>query len=133
MVTKVNPSKSSKPAKTTEAAAKQTHKRTGFKVSTEAYKTSMPENFNFADYKPLKKKNFETDELYFLHRAEEMKHKASTFLRRAAEAKAAGTNRATAGKAKRMIKLTEKMAELRKQLEEQGIDVESILATAAKA
>jgi len=128
MVTKVNPKTQSPKHEEPKAEKKG---RESFKLSKEAYKVAVPENFNFAEYKPLKKKNFETDELYYMHRAAEMQFRAGAFVQRATDAKLNGANRATAGKAKRLIKLTEKMAELRKQLEEQGIDVKAILATTA--
>jgi hypothetical protein len=99
-------------------------------TSVYPFKVAVPEGFNFKTNKQLKKKDFASAELYFNFRAAEMDAKAQSFRDQAIIAKAEGTG-TERGKAKRLIKLTEKMAELKKQLQEQGIDVEELLKSAA--
>jgi len=91
----------------------------------------MPPEFDFKTHKTLKKKDFTADHLYFSHRAAEARFKAEQFDAQAEEAKKLGSAK-DRGKAKRLIKLTEKMAELKEQLAGQGIDVEKLLADSAK-
>ena len=105
-------------------------KRTGFKVSDTPYDVAVPEGFNFKDYKPLKKRNFASETTYYLHRKEEMNYKAGIFAELAEEARTQGSA-ADRRKKKQIVQAQEKMAELRKQLEGQGIDVDAILAAAS--
>jgi hypothetical protein len=130
MVTKVNPKAAVKaaPVAVKQEAQKSNLKRVNFKISATPYTVVIPENFSFAQHKTLKRKNFATDELYYLHRATEMTFKADAFKTKATEAKSLGANRATHGKAKRLVRLQDKIAELKAQLTEQGIDVDALLA-----
>ena len=105
-------------------------KRTGFKVSDTPYDVVRPAGFNFIDYKPLKKRNFVSEELYYNHRVEEMNYKAGCFEKLAETARTQGSA-ADRRKKKQIVQAQEKMAELRKQLEGQGIDVDAILAAAS--
>jgi len=122
-----NAVKPTKPTKPENTKGRKTFAQVGNK-NPEVYpfKETVPTGFDFKNHKTLKKVNFVTDELYYLHRAAEQDAKATTWRAQAAEAKAMGTSK-DRGKAKRLIKLTEKMAELKKQLQEQGIDVEELL------
>ena len=104
--------------------------RTGFKVSETPYDVTMPDGFNFKDYKPLKKKNFKDEALYFEHRAEEMAYKMTAFKAQAEEARTTGSA-ADRRKKKQIVKLNAKMNELKEQLVAQGIDVEALIAAAA--
>jgi hypothetical protein len=90
------------------------------------FKVPVPENFDFDTFKALKKRDFASDEMFYRYRAAEMEHKAAGFITKAEEAKKMGSA-ADRGKAKRLIKLQEKMAELKKQLTEQGVNVDELL------
>ena len=105
-------------------------KRTGFKISDTPYDVAVPEGFNFKDYKPLKKRNFASETTYYLHRKEEMNYKAGIFAELAEEARTQGSA-ADRRKKKQIVQAQKKMAELRAQLEGQGIDVDAILAAAS--
>jgi len=114
-----------------EEAKTHKAKKAGFKISDKKYEVAMPENFNFDDYNALKKVNFVTEALYFEHRALEAEHRALKFREMATEAAKYGSKSEQA-KVKRIKKLQDKMAELKAQLEEQGIDVNSIISENAK-
>jgi len=91
------------------------------------FKVAMPEGFNFKVNKVLKKRDFTADHLFFEHRVAEMEYKAEIFKVQAEEAKKIGSS-ADRNRLKRVMKLQEKMDELKAQLTEQGIDVGALLA-----
>lgn len=105
-------------------------KREAFKISKEPYDVAMPEGFTFVDFKLLKRANFTTEALYFEHRAEEYRYKTNMFDARAVESRTMGSS-ADRRKKKQIVRLNEKMNELKAQLTEQGIDVEALIAAAA--
>lgn len=121
--TKVKPQK---PEVAKKVVATKTAKKTGFKVSEKPYGVAVPEAFSFKDHKPLRKKNFENEALFYEHKAAEMDYKRGDFLGKAEEARKLGSPKERAKK-RQIIKLQEKMSELRKQLEGQGIDVDALL------
>jgi len=94
------------------------------------FKEAMPEGFNFKVNKGLRKRDFSADHLFFEYRALEMEAKALTFRAQAEEAKKIGSS-ADRNRLKRVIKLQEKMDELKEQLTAQGIDVTKLLAEMA--
>jgi hypothetical protein len=110
----------------TKSEPKKVTKRTGFKIAAEPYDVAVPPGFNFLNYKPLKKKNFATEALYYEHRVAEMDFKSDSFAAQAEEARKFGDSKQR-NKAKKIVKLNEKMAELRKQLTAQGINVDELL------
>lgn len=91
----------------------------------------LPGDFDFATMKGLKKKDFATDAAYYEYRAKELEARAAKFRTQAEEAKKMGTS-AERKNAKRLVKLREKMDELKAQLAAQGVDVESLLNTLKK-
>jgi len=94
------------------------------------FKEAVPEGFNFKVNKTLKKRDFTADHLFYEHRAAEMNFKATLFTAQAEEAKKIGSS-ADRNRLKRVIKLQEKMDELKEQLTAQGIDVTKLLAEMA--
>jgi len=121
--------KNAKPVVVEVKTSKVSKGRTGFKVSNELYDTCLPVGFNFKEFKPLKKRNFATEALYFEHRAEEMAYKMRAFTAQAEESRTMGSA-ADRRKKKQIVKLSEKMKELKAQLSAQGIDVEALIAAA---
>lgn len=95
------------------------------------FAVAVPEGFDFKTNKSLKKKDFKEDYLYFEHRAAECDFKAVAYREEAVEVKKLGSAKSR-GSAKRLVKLQDKMAELKKQLTDQGVDVEKLLEDAAK-
>lgn len=101
-------------------------KKNGFKPAATPYDVVVPEGFTFADHKPLKKKNFASEELYFLHRAAELEFKAGLWRKKAEDAKAAGTPKERAAK-RRLEKMQSKIDELKDELTKQGVDVAKLM------
>lgn len=85
-----------------------------------------PEGFDPKVHKSLKKKDFAADHLFFLFRADELDSKAAAFRKQAVEAEKLGSSK-DRGRMKRLVKLQDKVAELKQQLEAQGVDVEELL------
>lgn len=127
---------SAKPAKPTTTAVPKPKGRQEFKLvgskddKVYPFKVAMPEGFDFATNKPLKKRDYSADYLFYEYRALEMDFKAATFRKQAEEAKKLGSAK-DRSRAKRLVKLQEKMDELKKQLTEQGVDVNELLSAAA--
>ncbi len=86
-----------------------------------------PEDFDFHQHAPLKKKDFTGDAGFFNHRAAEFDAKATLFREKATEAATMGSAK-DRRMAKRLRKMQEKAAELRRVLSEAGIDVDAMLA-----
>ena len=95
------------------------------------FTAAVPEGFDFKTNRSLKKKDFKEDYLYFEHRAEECDFRSVAYREEAAEVKKLGSAK-DRGKAKRLVKLQDKMVELKEQLSKQGVDVEKLLADALK-
>ena len=95
------------------------------------FKVPVPEGFDFKAHKALKKRDFEADHMFYSFRAAELEFKALAFHAQAEEAKKLGSAQ-DRGRAKRLIKCQSKMDELRQQLTAQGVDVDKLLADAAK-
>ena len=95
---------------------------------------TKPEGFDFKVHKSLKKKDFTADHLFYLFRAVEMDNKAAVFRKQAEEAEKLGSSK-DRGKLKRLVKLQDKIAELKQQLEAQlGVDaVKDILKAAEES
>lgn len=102
------------------------------KVKDKKYSVAMPTGFDWDKNKPMKKRQFTSDAIYYEHRAEQMTYKADAFRAKAKEIAALGS-RADQAKAKKMLKLSNKIAELKAELAGQGIDVEELMKAAAKA
>lgn len=106
---------------------KESKKKVGFKISKEPYGVAMPDGFSFKTHKPLKKANFTEEFIYFGHRAEYAKYQVGVWEAKAEESKKLGSTKSRRQK-KAVVRLQDKMTELREQLEKQGIDVTALLA-----
>jgi hypothetical protein len=93
---------------------------------------AVPTGYDFATMKPLKKKDFAKPSLFKLYKAGEMDFKAAAFRKEAEQLAKSGDGKG-AGKANRLVKMVQKAADLRKELESQGIDVEALLAATKAA
>jgi len=91
----------------------------------------VPADFNAKTHKPLKKKDFAEDYLFFSYKAAEARAKADAWDARAKEEKQLGSSKKRA-QAKKLLKMTAKMAELRKMLEADGVDVDELIEAAEK-
>jgi len=90
------------------------------------FQTSVPDGYDFAAHKSLKKRDFAAEWLYLEFRAKDMDYRAEKFRKQAEASKKLGSV-ADRAKAKRLVRLQDKMEELKKQLQEQGVDVDSLL------
>jgi len=88
---------------------------------------ASPEGFDFETFPALKKRDFTADSIYLEHRALECEFKAAKFRAASEIAKTQGSKKEQ-GKAKRLVKLQEKMDELKAQLTNAGVDVDALLA-----
>ena len=127
--TPARPDKPMKPAKTKPGRAN--HPLVNSKDTNVFPFKVLPTDFDFDTMKGLKKKSFATEAAYYDYRAKEMDHKAAKFRVQAEEAKKTGSG-AERNKAKKLVKLQSKMAELKAQLAAQGVDVDALLKKAGQ-
>lgn len=112
-------------------AAPKKAKRTEYPgIGGDAYPfKEVPADFDYDAHKPLKKRDFAEDYVYLEYKAAECEAKAAQFRKEAEECKKLGSSSARAA-AKRLVKMTEKMAELQAQLAAAGVDVDALLKQA---
>ena len=87
----------------------------------------VPADWDAKIHKPLKRMDFEHESVWFFMRADQLETKAGILRHLGEESKKFGSKKDQT-KAKRLKKMQEKMAELQKELESQGIDVNALLA-----
>jgi len=90
----------------------------------------IPADYSRKIHTDLKRKHFASEDLYYTMMANRAKAHMESFLLKAEDAKKVG-NVADKKRAKKLLKMREQMAELRKQLEEQNIDVDALFAAAS--
>lgn len=88
--------------------------------------SAVPADFNPKIHLPLGRKDFVDEGCWFLVKADYFDKMAAKMRHMADESKKLGNIKERA-KAKRLIKMTERLAELRKELEAQGINVDDVL------
>ncbi len=129
---KPNADKSAKPG-TKDTTAKKIEKvmYPGLKPDDDGKATvkvkGVPEDFNSKKHKPLKRRDFECESTWFELKAVELDKRAADYRKMAADIKKLGSV-ADRAKAKKLLAMQRKMAELQAQLKEQGIDVDELLA-----
>jgi len=92
----------------------------------------IPDDFDAKKYKPLQRRDFNDESIWFEVKAREMDVKAADYRKQATEFKALG-GAAKSGQAKRLLAMQKRVAELTAQLAAQGLDVNAILAAANAA
>lgn len=112
--------------------ARKVHPLVGSKDAKVYPFPSIPTDFDFKTMKILKKKDFADGAIFFEFKAREMEHKAGLFREKAKEEAVTGGGKAKQAK-KRFVKMVDKMAELKKQLEDQGVDINELMANLQKA
>lgn len=123
-----NPGKGDKAEKESK---RQEHPLVGVDDSDVYPFTDVPEDFDYKAHRPLKKVDFRADHFFFAYKASEAEYRAADFRDREEEARTLGSSKER-GKAKRLIKMQEKMEELRASLESDGVDVDAVLTKAAQ-
>jgi len=88
--------------------------------------TEVPEDFDSRTHKALKKTDFETDGAFFRMRAAQCQANADKFMKEAELSDKLGSRKDRA-KVKKLEAMQSKMEELKKQLAEAGVDIESLV------
>ncbi len=88
----------------------------------------LPDDFDFAKHAQLKKRDFQSDYMYFEYKTAELEIKVEAMQAKAEEAKKLGSSKERA-KARRLLRLQATMKELTASLVEAGVDVDELLAT----
>lgn len=89
--------------------------------------TAIPKDFDHKTMKPLGRKDFADESLWFEMQAERCEAKAKHYRQAAADFKKLGNVKDRA-KAKKLVQMQRRFDELKAQLASQGIDVASLLA-----
>lgn len=91
-----------------------------------------PADWDAKVHKPLRRKDFTGDHVFLERRATELEAKAKQLRIEAEEARKLG-NSADRAKAKKLRSMLDKVADLKKELEAQGIDVTSLVSGLSRA
>jgi hypothetical protein len=116
--------------KATKKEKKEKTKKTAMNVDKKL--AVAPSGYDFTKYKPLKKGAFETEAAYLFHQADALEFKASAIRAKAELAKTLGSKKDIA-MARRLVKMRDRFAAFRKELEDQGINVDAAIKAADAA
>ena len=92
----------------------------------------VPETYDEKVHRPLRKENFEGDDWYYIHKAEQLEAQAQWNRKQAEDYRKLGGVQDRA-KAKRLLDMQSRMAELKAQLAADGVDVEALMGGNAVA
>lgn len=137
------PASTAKPGNKDEKAKKEKIKRVAYPLPADPKSedggtlklTEIPADWDPKLHKPLTKKDFAEDHLFFELKARQAEAAAAKFRKMGEDSKKVG-NVADRAKAKKLQSMQKRMEELKAQLTAQGIDVNALLAssdTAAEA
>ena len=118
---------SAKPGTPDDAAKKQKKNRAQYPIP-EGGLESVPTDFDSKKFKPLKKKDFKSEATFLELRADNMEAAAKRLREEAAAIRAGGGK--DKGKAKKLVNMTRKLAEMKAAMEAEGIDVEALIQAA---
>lgn len=107
-------------------AKREETKRNPLELPEGTVLTETPEGFDWESHPPLLRKWFQIDWQHLVHRAEGHDHEAAKLRDKAEKLKSFGSQKDRA-KMTRLTNMRNKMAELRRELESEGIDVASHL------
>lgn len=130
---KTTASKAAKPGTQDPKGAKEKPKKVpypGLKPDEKGKATvkleTWPDDFDPKLHKPLRRGDMKDESVWLLRKAEEHDKKAADLRKEAEIVKTTG-GKQSAKKAQRFAKMTSRLAELRKELEADGLDVEGLL------
>jgi hypothetical protein len=89
---------------------------------------SMPVGFDAKKHKPLRKKDFKDEPLFLEYQASLLDAKAANLRAHAEKLRTVGSS-ASSAKAKTLVKMQARMAELMAALKAEGMDVEALLGS----
>lgn len=110
---------------------KEKPKRTPYRAEGAAVLEAIPADFNPRKHLPLKKADFKDEWTYFEYRAQLAEKNAASFRKQAEESKSLGST-ADRVKAKRMVQMMKRMAELEAELKASGVDIDALKAAATE-
>jgi hypothetical protein len=90
--------------------------------------TALPTGLDAKLHKPLKKKDFQDEPLFLEYQATLLDEKAKSLRSQAEKLRSVGST-ASSAKAKTLVKMQQRMAELMAQLKAEGMDVDTLLAS----
>lgn len=88
---------------------------------------TAPEGFHHRKHRPLVKSHFASEDLYYDYQSELYAKKSADAKEKAEEIRKLGTS-GDRTKAKKLLTLTKRMEDLKRQLEAQGVNVEELMA-----
>jgi hypothetical protein len=119
--------KSARPGTKDDSGKKAKVERVEYTVPEGGF-TEIPSDFSSKIHKPLKRKDFKDEALWFELRAAELEAKAKRARAEADNVRKLGGVKDRA-KAKRLISMQKRMAEISEQLTAQGVDVAALLGS----
>ena len=117
-------------AKKTKKAGKLQHPAV-LALTKDARLDAAPADFNFDLHKPIKKRVFSCDAVFYEHKVAELQNKVVKMQKLASEAKILGT-KTERGKVRKLMSYVEKMKTLKEMLVADGIDVDALMAAHGK-
>jgi hypothetical protein len=90
--------------------------------------TALPVGFDAKAHKPLRKKDFKEEPLFLEYQATLLDAKAASLRSQAEKLRTVGST-ASSAKAKTLVKMQARMAELMAALKAEGMDVDALLAS----
>lgn len=90
--------------------------------------SSVPSDFDVKAHKGLRKKDFENESLFLEFQASQLEAKAKSLREHAEKIRSLGST-ASSAKAKTLVKMQQRMAELIASLKADGMDVDALLST----
>lgn len=87
---------------------------------------AVPKEYNSGVHRPLLKDNFKDESYYFVYKAELHEAKAADYRKQAEDFKKLGDS-GDRKKAKRLLTMQKRMADLKAELEAQGVDVSALM------
>lgn len=117
---------SAKPGTKNEDGKREKKKREKYPVPEDGLE-AWPEDFDASKHKPLKKTDFKNEAVWLDRKAEEAEEKAKRYRQEAETVRKIGSTK-DQKKAKKLLKVQSELAELRKALAADGVDVDALLA-----
>lgn len=124
---KSNPTNSAKPGTKDEKAKKEKKVREQYPIPEGGLK-AWPTDFDPKKHKPLKRKDFGDESLFLNSKADDYERRAKALREEALESTKLGGVKDKA-KAKKLLSMHKKIAEMTKDMEADGVDVSQLLAS----
>lgn len=134
----LTPPTSTAPGTADEGGKKRKKKEKGEKVKREKFPgipedglTDWPADFDPKKHKPLRRQDFKDEAVWLDHKATQFEKAAVRMRDEAKTLRSLGTT-AERGKAKKLLKITKELEDLKKTLAAKGVDVAALLNSAGE-